>query len=146
MIEEDRRNLGDLSGNSFPREVRGPQSMEALQGLNRMLAKKERLGGILEGCHGTAASIGRQIQEGGFANYKSVDGSVGVWFHDDSVAQNANLHGRDKARELGEDEFCLIKARLTNPTPDLEQGRPQWLAQADKIEILEITFHKTDGH
>lgn len=135
MVEYDTTDPFDRL--AFSR--RGPQSQREIDGLNEMIAKKERQQGVLEGFHGTSASRARSIQETGPENYRCVEGEFGVWFHDDEKKGNAQLHGIDKAREDGDSQYAIIRARSAEARPDL-RGRPQWIAAADKLEILSVEF------
>ena len=109
--------------------------------LYRMIRKKERQNGMLEGFHGTSASRARAALENGFVDQRCVEGEIGIWFHDDKLPRNAHLHGQDKAREDGETEYAVIKARSMESRLDL-RGRPQWVAPAKSLEILSVEFFK----
>ncbi|HBQ50792.1 hypothetical protein A3B42_04050 [Candidatus Daviesbacteria bacterium RIFCSPLOWO2_01_FULL_38_10] len=120
-------------------QVRGPQSQEQLDSLNRMIAKKERQGGVVKGYHGTSASLGREIMRGGFKDQRDAEGGFGIYFWDEEVANNARLYGQDKAKKLGESEYAVIEAELNDPRPDFLMGRPQWVVNGDNANILNIS-------
>ncbi len=125
-------------------QVSGPQSQEQLDSLNRMLAKKERQEGVVKGYHGTSASLGREIMEGGFNDQRDAEGGFGIYFWDEEVANNARWHGQDKAKKLGENEYVVIEAQLNDPRLDFLMGRPQWVANRDNAKILNITYYKLE--
>ena len=120
---------------------KGPQTEEDLRRFNDNLGRKAANGGIIIGYHGTSASIGKIIEESGFEDYTSVDGTVGVWFWEEGWRDNAISPGEKKANEQGDLEYAIIKAKLTNPAPDLSPfARPQWKANKDQIEILGVEY------
>lgn len=120
---------------------KGPQTEEDLKRFNDNLRRRNANGGIIIGYHGTSASIGKIIEESGFEDYTSVDGTVGVWFWEEECRNNAISPGETKAKIQGELKYAIIKAKLTNPAPDLSPlARSQWSANKDKIEILGIEY------
>ncbi|MFC1698018.1 hypothetical protein ACFL1H_06770 [Nanoarchaeota archaeon] len=121
----------------------GPQSMDAIKRFNANLKRFKDNDGIMIGYHGTSGSMGKVIEQEGFKNYKSIDGTVGVWFWEDKFQSNAGMAGEKKAKELKEDEYAVIKAELTKPDADFSPyARPIWRAQKDKIKILGIEYVK----
>lgn len=121
---------------------RGPQTQEQLNNFNRMIAKKERQGGLVTGYHGTAESLAREIMEKGFENNRDIEGGYGVYFWDEEVSGNAREHGREKAKRLGEEVYAVIEAQLKNARPDLVMGRPQWVTSAEDATIKNVIFYK----
>lgn len=109
---------------------------------NKMLAKIKKQSEEVVGWHGTSGKIGKIIKDQGFKNFRCQEGGYGVYFWDEDCRDKAIEIARERMSGNGDKEFALIKAKIKNPNPDLLMGRPQWLAEAEKIKILSIEFFK----
>lgn len=116
-----------------------------LQMMNRMLVKKERQGGLVFGYHGTSAKRAREILAHGFKDHTCVEGGFGVHVWDDEFQSNAVFPGKNRAIEEDDSQYAVIRVRCREAAPDLLMGRPQWLALAKNIEILDVQFFDRDS-
>lgn len=121
------------------------ETLARLHNVNRIMAQRDRNGGVAIGAHGTSATRAAQILVVGFEDCVPERGGFqdqrGVYFWDEEYANNAFMPGRQRAQEDGDDSFAVILARLCRPSPDYVRYRPQWRALARDVTITEVRYY-----
>ena len=108
--------------------------------VKRMLEKRRGLGGLICGFHGTSQKRARRIMKCGFKNCRCDEGGYGVYFWDEEFRKNALEFARKKAVDDDDNSIAIIKVIANKPEPDWLEGRPQWIAPAEKIGIIKVEY------
>lgn len=118
----------------------GTKDEKHLGFIDKMILRRDRSRGIVIGFHGTSLRRALEIQNDGFKNCLCDEGGFGVYFWDEKFRDNAFTFAKEKAQKDGHKTIAIFKAKIYHPEPDWLKARPQWIVDANNIEIIQTYF------